>query len=81
MTDDMNAEPWACRVAGRAVEVAKRQHYRLVMGTVGHSLKSVRGAQELLHAAYDVFTGTYFSSHVYPLSENFCSHERCLRKG
>ena len=67
MTDDMNAEPWACRVAGRAVEVAKRQHYRLVMGTVGHSLKSVRGAQELLHAAYDVFTGTNLITCLSPL--------------
>ena len=59
MTDDMNDEPWACRVAGRAVNVPSLQHYRLVMDTVGRPLGSVRGAQELLHAAYDVFTGTH----------------------
>ncbi|KAL6309331.1 hypothetical protein BKA93DRAFT_759621 [Sparassis latifolia] len=32
-----------------------RVHYRLVLGTVGYGLERFRGAQELLHATYDVY--------------------------
>ena len=45
-------------VSGETIEIPLRRHYRLVTGTVGYPLESVRGVQELLHATYDVFVGT-----------------------
>ncbi|TFK82040.1 hypothetical protein K466DRAFT_444550, partial [Polyporus arcularius HHB13444] len=48
--------PGICQVDGLRISVSQRYHYRLVMGTVGSPLKTVRGAKELLHATYDVLT-------------------------
>ena len=45
-------------VSGETIEIPLRRHYRLVTGTVGYPLDSIRGVQELLHATYDVFVGT-----------------------
>ncbi|KAI0671014.1 hypothetical protein C8Q78DRAFT_831091 [Trametes maxima] len=49
-------EPWASRIDGKAVYPDRRRHYRLVTETVGYSLKSLRGTEELLHSTYDVLT-------------------------
>lgn len=57
MTDEFCKDSWACKVVGRRVTVHKHWHYRLVMGTVGYSLKTLRGTDELLHATFDVFHG------------------------
>ncbi|KAI0326085.1 hypothetical protein GY45DRAFT_1259707 [Cubamyces sp. BRFM 1775] len=54
-TDDFVDESWARRIDGNDVIVSKRRHYRLVTYTVGYSLKTLRGTEELLHATYDVF--------------------------
>ncbi|KAI0714071.1 hypothetical protein C8T65DRAFT_645396 [Cerioporus squamosus] len=49
---------WVC---GRQVTdmsrivVAKRYHYRMVLGVAGYTLLRLRGTAELLHAAYDAF--------------------------
>ncbi|KAI0671005.1 hypothetical protein C8Q78DRAFT_974397 [Trametes maxima] len=48
-------QPWACAIDGKDIFVCKRQHYRLVTGTVGYGLKSVRGTEELLYSTYDAF--------------------------
>lgn len=50
-------EKWACRIDGEVVRTTPREHYRLVTDAAGYSLKTLRGPEELLHAAYDVFTG------------------------
>ncbi|KAI0714070.1 hypothetical protein C8T65DRAFT_645395 [Cerioporus squamosus] len=55
-SDQFVSFPGICQVDGENIRTSKRHHYRLVMGTVGSPLKTVRGAKELLHAAYDVFT-------------------------
>lgn len=52
--------PGICQVDGFSVSVSRRYHYRLIMGTVGSPLKTIRGTEELLHATYDVFTGMYY---------------------
>ena len=56
-TDDLRNASWVCHFADDEAQLSQRMHYRLIMGTVGESLETVRGAQELLHATYDVFTG------------------------
>ena len=56
-TDKLIEEPWLCQVGFDDVGVHKRRHHRLVLGTVGYALKTVRGTDELLHATYDVFVG------------------------
>ncbi|OSC97321.1 hypothetical protein PYCCODRAFT_1440300 [Trametes coccinea BRFM310] len=55
MTNRYILMPWACRMSGKAVNVHRRRHYRLVTHTVGQSIKMLRGTEELLHSAYDVF--------------------------
>ncbi|KAI0755195.1 hypothetical protein C8Q80DRAFT_1094590 [Daedaleopsis nitida] len=54
--DLLASESWACQVDEQEVHVPKRRHYRLVMGTVGQTIKTVRGTDELLHSTYDVYT-------------------------
>ena len=56
-TDDFRGKPWVCQVNGRAVTVYKQVHHRLVLGTVGYSLRRFKDTEELMHATYDVFTG------------------------
>ncbi|KAL7281487.1 hypothetical protein ACG7TL_004802 [Trametes sanguinea] len=51
----LSAEPWKCRIDNKEVYVSRRRHYRLVTQTVGYSLKTIRGTEELLHSTYDVF--------------------------
>ncbi|OSC97326.1 hypothetical protein PYCCODRAFT_1145209 [Trametes coccinea BRFM310] len=46
---------WAGRMRGKIIHVSRRRHYRLVTHTVGQSLKTLRGTEELLHSTYDVF--------------------------
>ncbi|OSC97325.1 hypothetical protein PYCCODRAFT_1481381 [Trametes coccinea BRFM310] len=55
MTNRYILMPWASRMDGKAVNVHRRRHYRLVTHTVGQSLKMLRGTEELLHSTYDVF--------------------------
>ena len=52
---------WMCRGSVVDAQVSLRQHYRLVMGIAGYPLNNVRGANELLHATYDVFAGMCFT--------------------
>ncbi|KAH9849497.1 hypothetical protein C2E23DRAFT_737101 [Lenzites betulinus] len=47
---------WVCRIDGKRIRTIGRRHYRLVTDAAGYSLKTLRGSEELLHAAYDVFT-------------------------
>ncbi|KAJ3002982.1 hypothetical protein NUW54_g5551 [Trametes sanguinea] len=54
-TNKYVAEPWAHRIDGKDVIVRRRRHYRLVASTVGYSIKTLRGTEELLHSTYDVF--------------------------
>ncbi|KAI8978318.1 hypothetical protein BD414DRAFT_445578, partial [Trametes punicea] len=54
-TDRFRKEPWKCAIGGKSVSVCKRRHYRLITHTVGYSLKTVRGTEELLYSTYDVF--------------------------
>ena len=56
-THVLAGDSWVCR-GGVKIRIAEQQHYRLVLGTVGYGLKHVRGAEELLHATHDVYTGT-----------------------
>ena len=56
-TDVWTDEPWICAIDGEPVEVIALRHYRLVTYTVGYSLKSLRGTDELLRATYDAFIG------------------------
>ena len=58
-TDDLRNSSWVCNFADDEAQLSQRVHYRLIMGTVGESFETVRGAQELLHATYDIFTGEY----------------------
>lgn len=57
LSDQFVSVPGICQVDGEVIRTSKRYHYRLVLGTVGSPLKTVRGAKELLHATYDVLTG------------------------
>ncbi|KAI9067356.1 hypothetical protein FKP32DRAFT_1563738 [Trametes sanguinea] len=50
LTDQMSAEPWKCRIEGKEIRVSKRRHYRLVTQTVGYSLKTIQGTEELLYS-------------------------------
>ncbi|KAI0354872.1 hypothetical protein OH77DRAFT_1404217 [Trametes cingulata] len=54
-TDQFWRAPWARKLNGREVDVTQFIHYRLVVGTVGYSLKRFRGTEELLNVTYDVF--------------------------
>ncbi|KAH9846881.1 hypothetical protein C2E23DRAFT_743069 [Lenzites betulinus] len=54
-TDLYDASPWVCSIRGRHISVSTHVHYRLVLGTVGYPLRRLKGTNELLHAAYDVF--------------------------
>ncbi|KAI9059515.1 hypothetical protein FKP32DRAFT_1634329 [Trametes sanguinea] len=47
--------PWVGRMRGKTIYLSKRRHYRLVTHTVGQSLKTLRGTEEVLHSTYDVF--------------------------
>ncbi|RPD62309.1 hypothetical protein L226DRAFT_568895 [Lentinus tigrinus ALCF2SS1-7] len=53
-TDEYCHDSFVCFLKGKAVSVAKLVHYRVVLGTVGYSLKRLRGTEELLHATFDV---------------------------
>ncbi|KAI9062438.1 hypothetical protein FKP32DRAFT_1653023 [Trametes sanguinea] len=53
-TNRYRKEPWALPIDGKAVRVGKHRHYRLVTDTVGYSLRSAQGTEELLHATHDV---------------------------
>ena len=57
MTDEYCFATWTRAVRGRRVIVDKRQHYRIVLGTVGYDLRHIRGTDELLHATFDAFHG------------------------
>ncbi|KAI0664001.1 hypothetical protein C8Q70DRAFT_905844 [Cubamyces menziesii] len=52
--NQFSAEPWVSRINESKTSVSKRRHYRLVTQTVGSSLSSVRGTEELLYATYDI---------------------------
>ncbi|KAL7277722.1 hypothetical protein ACG7TL_008658 [Trametes sanguinea] len=52
-TNDYTKEAWARPVNGERVIVSRRRHYRLVMGTVGYSLRTMQGTEELLHSTHD----------------------------
>ncbi|TFK87926.1 hypothetical protein K466DRAFT_490031, partial [Polyporus arcularius HHB13444] len=54
-TDEYTSQVWVCRVGDKAARVTRRRHYRLVLGPVGYDLRFFQGADELLHATYDVF--------------------------
>ncbi|KAI0366926.1 hypothetical protein BV20DRAFT_1038051 [Pilatotrama ljubarskyi] len=54
-TDIPMSNSWVCSLRGKPLVVRQLQHYRMVMGTVGYSLTTVRGTKELLHATYDAF--------------------------
>ncbi|KAL1950100.1 hypothetical protein VTO73DRAFT_5222 [Trametes versicolor] len=47
---------WACRIPDHPLSVTDVQRYRLVLGTVGYGLSTIKGTEELLHATYDAFT-------------------------
>ena len=59
-TDQFSAEPWVSRINESKTSVSKRRHYRLVTQTVGSSLSSVRGTEELLYATYDILLGMLY---------------------
>ena len=61
-TDGLLDSDWVCHFADRDAHMTQRRHYRLIMGTVGCSFRTVRGVHELLHAAYDVFTGESYDA-------------------
>ncbi|KAL1939424.1 hypothetical protein VTO73DRAFT_9980 [Trametes versicolor] len=54
-TDRYDTQPWVCPIRGAHVSVSTHIHYRLVVGTVGYPLRRLKGTDELLYAAYDVF--------------------------
>lgn len=56
-TDRYDTQPWVCPIRGAHVSVSTHIHYRLILGTVGYPLRRLKGTDELLHAAYDVFQG------------------------
>ncbi|KAH9946414.1 uncharacterized protein BXZ73DRAFT_37757 [Epithele typhae] len=64
MTNTLCGEEWVCRVQGSLPRFSQRRHCRLVMGTVGMPMSTVRGTEELLHATHDVFTGKCKSDFV-----------------
>ncbi len=41
------------------IVIAKRYHYRMVLGVAGYTLLRLRGTAELLHAGYDAFLGEF----------------------
>ncbi|KAH9849504.1 hypothetical protein C2E23DRAFT_362283 [Lenzites betulinus] len=49
-------QKWVCAIDGKCVRTTQRRHYRTVTDAAGYGLKTLRGTEELLHAAYDVFT-------------------------
>ncbi|KAI0324169.1 hypothetical protein GY45DRAFT_1263369 [Cubamyces sp. BRFM 1775] len=54
-SDQFVDEPWARQIDRKDVIVHRRRHYRIVTYTVGYSLSTLRGTDELLHSTYDVF--------------------------
>ncbi|KAI9062469.1 hypothetical protein FKP32DRAFT_1677406 [Trametes sanguinea] len=56
-TNEFTSEPWSRCIDDKDVYVSRRRHYRLVLGTVGYSIKTLRGTKELLHSTFDVFLG------------------------
>ncbi|KAJ2989296.1 hypothetical protein NUW54_g8831 [Trametes sanguinea] len=54
-TNEFTTEPWSRCIDEKDVYVSRRRHYRLVLGTVGYSIKMLRGTEELLHSTFDVF--------------------------
>ncbi|KAI9067444.1 hypothetical protein FKP32DRAFT_1673002 [Trametes sanguinea] len=57
-TDAFAQQPWRGRLNKykRNEHLGQLHHYRLVTHTVGYSLKTMQGTEELLYAGYDVFT-------------------------
>ncbi|KAJ3012573.1 hypothetical protein NUW54_g1830 [Trametes sanguinea] len=53
LTEAYLGDSWICIVDGIKVAVQKLWHYRLVTSTVGYSLRSLRGTEELLYAGHD----------------------------
>ncbi|KAI9064635.1 hypothetical protein FKP32DRAFT_571451 [Trametes sanguinea] len=53
LTEAYLGEPWICQVDGDRVRINELWHYRLATSTVGYSLKSLRGTEELLYATHD----------------------------
>ncbi|KAJ2965239.1 hypothetical protein NUW54_g14185 [Trametes sanguinea] len=53
LTEAYLGEPWICLVDGDRVRINELWHYRLATSTVGYSLKSLRGTEELLYATHD----------------------------
>ncbi|OSD02405.1 hypothetical protein PYCCODRAFT_400579 [Trametes coccinea BRFM310] len=56
LTEAYLGDPWICQVDGVRVRVNELWHYRLATFTVGYSLKSLRGTEELLYATHDALT-------------------------
>ncbi|OSD07056.1 hypothetical protein PYCCODRAFT_1449760 [Trametes coccinea BRFM310] len=90
LTGQLSAEPWKCRIDNKEVYVSRRRHYRLVTQTVGYSLKTIRGTEELLHSTYDVFQAMRYAlakasrSHRDLSAGNIIlvkEHDRSVRKG
>ncbi|TBU27058.1 hypothetical protein BD309DRAFT_859388 [Dichomitus squalens] len=54
-TDRVRSASWLCQVNQRKLHISRRRHYRVVLGTVGYGISRLRGAEELLHAGYDVY--------------------------
>ncbi|OBZ71336.1 hypothetical protein A0H81_08861 [Grifola frondosa] len=55
ITHKYESSRWVCGSKQRKISVSKHDHYRLVEGVAGYSLKRFKGTEELLHATYDVF--------------------------
>ncbi|RDX49876.1 hypothetical protein OH76DRAFT_1482696 [Lentinus brumalis] len=50
------ADRWLCHGSVVQLDIPHRQHYRLITNVAGYPLETIRGAEELLYAAYDTFT-------------------------
>ncbi len=50
--------PWVSLINKKRPDLPVYVHYRMILGTVGYSLRRFCGTKELLHATYDVYQGT-----------------------
>ncbi|KAH8115742.1 hypothetical protein DFH11DRAFT_1854205 [Phellopilus nigrolimitatus] len=65
-TNEFVDAPWACNY-GRKMKVTKHTHYRLVLKTVGYSLKDFKGTREMFettHDAYEALIDAYIKCHM-----------------
>ncbi|OSD02402.1 hypothetical protein PYCCODRAFT_1477699 [Trametes coccinea BRFM310] len=53
LTEAYLGDPWVCQAGGQRVRINELWHYRFVTSTVGCSLRSLRGTEELLYATHD----------------------------